>query len=294
MNLASSLVDTARRHGDSPAIRLDDVTVTYRDLEESSRRVAGLLADYRIAPGDRVALMLPNVAQFAALYYGVLRAGGIVVPMNPLLKDREITHYLADSGARLIFVLAGADLEAAAAAERLDVAVVTVDGDIDGWPVADSLGEVVDRRPEDTAVILYTSGTTGLPKGAELTNANIDDNIEICVETLLHATAEDVIFGGLPLFHVFGQTCTLNVAVRAGAMLTLLPRFDPAAALHILRRDRVTLFEGVPTMYSALLAHAGADIDLPDLRLCVSGASSMPVEVLRAFEERFGCVVLEG
>ena len=154
---------------------------------------------------------------------------------------------------------------------------------------------VIDRDPADTAVILYTSGTTGLPKGAELTHANLAGNVDIIVETLLHVTSEDVIFGGLPLFHVFGQTCALNVAVRTGATLTLLPRFDPATTREILARDRVTVFQGVPTMYSALLTlNESDDVDLSALRVCVSGGSAMPVEVLHAFESRFGCIVLEG
>jgi long-chain acyl-CoA synthetase len=295
MNLADFLVQSARHHGANIAIRVDDTAVTYGELDEMSCRVAGLLAQHHIAAGDRVAVMLPNVAQFVALYYGALRSGAVVVPMNPLLKDREITHYLRDSGAAVLFVFAGSTSEAAPAAARVGVTLVTVDpGDLSTLTAAPPRDEVVDRRPDDTAVILYTSGTTGAPKGAELTHANLDDNAEICAHTLLHTRSEDVIFGGLPLFHVFGQTCTLNVAVRSAATLTLLPRFDPAAALHILRRDNVSVFQGVPTMYSALLNHADTEIDLPALRVCVSGGAAMPVEVLQAFEQRFGCIVLEG
>jgi long-chain acyl-CoA synthetase len=297
LNLADNLVDSARDHGDSAAIRLDDTTLSYVQLETLSRRVAGLLAEHQVAVGDRVAVMLPNVPHFAALYYGILRAGAVVVPMNPLLKEREITYYLRDSGATVIFVFEGFATEAVAGAARVGATAITVDPVefFDRVMVAEPRDGVIDRQPDDTAVILYTSGTTGQPKGAELTHSNLSSNVDVCAHSLLHIGCEDVIFGGLPLFHVFGQTCALNVAVRMGATLTLLPRFDPGKALEILVRDRVTIFQGVPTMYSALLNHPAATrVDLTALRLCVSGGSAMPVEVLNAFEDRFGCVVLEG
>jgi len=143
-------------------------------------------------------------------------------------------------------------------------------------------------------VILYTSGTTGKPKGAELTHDNLSSNISAAVE-LFGLGQGDVIFGGLPLFHSFGQTCTMNAAICSGAAVTLLPRFDPAKALEIIERDGCTVFEGVPTMYGALLHHRDrANHDYSCLRICASGGSSMPVEVMRGFEEAFGCKVLEG
>lgn len=297
MNLAENLVISARDHPHSVAIRLDETAVSYAQLDTLSQRIAGLLAAYGVTPGDRVAIMLPNVPHFAALYYAILRVGAVVVPMNPLLKEREVAYYLRDSGAKLIFVWHDFAAAAVAGAEQVgSTAVPVVPGEFLDWVMAvDPRADVIDRRPDDTAVILYTSGTTGLPKGAELTHANLCGNVDVVAQTLLHLSAEDVIFGGLPLFHVFGQTCALNAAVRVGATLTLLPRFDPAKALEILVRDQVTIFEGVPTMYSALLNHPGAvDADLGALRICVSGGSAMPVEVLHAFEKQFGCVVLEG
>jgi long-chain acyl-CoA synthetase len=154
---------------------------------------------------------------------------------------------------------------------------------------------VAERQDDDTAVILYTSGTTGQPKGAELTHANLARNTEVVRTDLLRLTAEDVVFGGLPLFHSFGQTCTLNAAVASGACLTLLPRFDPGRALQILAGHRATVFAAVPTMYAALLSHPDrAAYDVSALRVCMSGGAAMPVEVLRAFEEAFGALVLEG
>nr|WP_232838191.1 long-chain fatty acid--CoA ligase [Streptomyces geranii] len=296
MNIALNLRRSAAQYAGRTALRFGASAQTYEDLERLSRRAAGLVRAHGIRPGDRVGLMLPNVPEFAVLYFGILRAGGIVVPMNPLLKEAEVAHYLTDSGARLLFVWAGFR-EAAEAGVRFSRAT-TVLVDPDGFPgvLAGSpeTAEVADRGGDDTAVILYTSGTTGRPKGAELTHAGLGRNIDIAVD-LMAIGADDVVFGGLPLFHVFGQTCSLNAAVRAGACLTLLPRFDPAEAFEVLVRDRVTVFAGVPTMYVAFLNHPAATAyDLSRLRVCVSGGAAMPVEVMTRFEDTFACVVLEG
>ncbi len=154
--------------------------------------------------------------------------------------------------------------------------------------------EVAERSGDDTAVILYTSGTTGKPKGAQLTHSNLSINADVSKE-LFGLGHEDVVLGALPLFHAFGQTCALNAAVSAGASLTLIPRFSADAALSAIERDRVTVFEGVPTMFSALLNHPDrGSYDVSTLRVCVSGGAALPVEVLRGFEQAFGCIILEG
>ena len=296
MNLALNLARSAHTHADRVAVRLAEQVTTYRDLDERSGRVAGLLAEHGLRPGDPVGVMLPNVPDFAAVYYGVLRAGGVVVPMNPLLKAREIAYYLSDSGAALIFAGAPAANEVAAGAATAGARSVIVDNAF-GELLTSALrvDSVVERDGSDTAVILYTSGTTGTPKGAELTHDNLCRNADVVVRTLLELTADDVIFGGLPLFHSFGQTCTLNAAIAAGACLTLLPRFDPARALEIIATHRATVFAGVPTMYGALLAvPARNHYDVSALRVCMSGGAALPVEVLRAFDQTFGCQVLEG
>ena len=159
---------------------------------------------------------------------------------------------------------------------------------------ADPVDEVVDRAADDTAVILYTSGTTGKPKGAELTHSNLAINADVS-KALFSLGHEDVILGALPLFHAFGQTCALNAAISAGASLTLIPRFSAEAALGAIERARVTVFEGVPTMFSALLHHSERErFDVSTLRVCVSGGAALPVEVLHGFEAAFGCVILEG
>jgi len=297
VNLASNLVQTSSAHADRVAIRLGGSTTTFRQLDDSSARIAGLLQDRGVKPGDRVAIMLPNLPDFAAIYYGMLRAGAVVVPMNPLLKAREVAYYLGDSGARLIFAWNGVADEVEKAAEKAGFDVIGVDPATFGAGLADAspVFDVAERDGSDTAVILYTSGTTGQPKGAELTHANLSSNVEVLCTDLMQLTPDDVIFGGLPLFHSFGQTCTLNAAVFSGASLSLLPRFDPAHAFQLLAGHRATVFAGVPTMYGALLAQRDrASYDVSALRVCVSGGSAMPVEVLRGFEQAFGCTVLEG
>jgi long-chain acyl-CoA synthetase len=297
MNLASSVVRSAEAEPDRSVLRLGNDTVSFRDLDQESAWVAGLLHDRGVKPGDRVGVMLPNVPQFAIAYYGVLRAGGVVVPMNPLLKAREVRYYLDDSGARVVFAWHDFASEARGGAEPASADAVVV-GPLGFGEVSASVqpaADVVERDDDDTAVILYTSGTTGHPKGAELTHANLVGNRDTALSELFRLTPDDVVFGGLPLFHAFGQTCTLNTAVASGACLTLLPRFSAGQALQNIAEHDVTVFAGVPTMFSALLHYPDRDrYDLSRLRLCISGGAAMPVEVLRAFEAAFGTVVLEG
>jgi long-chain acyl-CoA synthetase len=295
-NMAQHLLDTALVKGGRPALRMGDAVLTYDEFADSAGRVAAALAARGVIPGDRVGLVLPNVPSFPVVHYGALMAGAAVVPMSPLLKAREIDYYLRDSGARLVVAADTSARPAVEAAEAVGIPAVAVDAVRPESLMADrALTEPVPRAEDDDAVILYTSGTTGPPKGAELTHANLSGNARTTADTLLEATPDDVIMGCLPLFHVFGLTCGLNAAVLTASALTLLPRFDGAAALAVIARDRVTVFEGVPTMFSAMLhAPGAAGVDVSTLRLCMSGGAAMPVEVLRSFEETFGCAVLEG
>lgn len=296
-NLAMALVETARTLGTKPAIRLDGHTISYSEFDRAAAAVAGDLQARGIRVGDRVGIVLPNVPAFPIIFYGALMAGAVAVPMNPLLKSREVAYYIEDSGMSLIYGSQAADEVVSEAAGHAGIPSVLVDHlgpterDLLGEPVA----EPVARRASDTAVLLYTSGTTGNPKGAELTHANMSTNASTTVDTLIQTTSLDVILGCLPLFHVFGLTCGLNAAVKSGAMLTLIPRFDAEVALKVLQRDAVTVLEGVPTMYSGILnsPNAGA-ADLSSLRCCIVGGAPMPVEVLKAFEEQFGCELYEG
>ena len=297
MNLAASLARNAADNPDRVAIHLGDQTTSYRELDDQSARVAGLLAARGIAPGTPIGIMLPNVPEFASVYYGILRTGAVVVPMNPLLKAREIAYYLGDSGAPVIFAWHITAPEVEIGAKEAGAEAILVDPATfpDILATASPAPQVVDRAAYDTAVVLYTSGTTGHPKGAELTHANLINNVEVSAADLFQLGPDDLIFGGLPLFHAFGQTCTLNAAIMTGASLTVLPRFDAAKALGILADQRVTIFAGVPTMFSALLhVPDRSGYDVSALRLCISGGAAMPVEVLRQFEDAFDCIVLEG
>jgi long-chain acyl-CoA synthetase len=297
MNLASHVVNSARTHPDRAALRIEDAAVSYRMLDQGSAHMAGLLHNRGVKSGDRVAIMLPNVPEFALAYYGALRAGGIVVPMNPLLKSREVAYYLDDSGARLLFAWHAFADEARTGARQAETEVVVVSpGAFDSLLAsAPSVEDLADRHEDDTAVILYTSGTTGQPKGAELTHGNLTRNCDIVANELLRLTADDVIFGGLPLFHAFGQTCTLNAGVASGACLTLLPRFDAGKALGILGEHGVTVFAGVPTVFSRLVRQPDRDAyPVSRLRLSLTGGAAMPVQVLHDFQAAFDCVVLEG
>jgi long-chain acyl-CoA synthetase len=296
MNLASIVTEGAQRFPDNVAIRLDDVELTYAALDVASAHLAGLLAEHGFEPGDRVGIMLPNVPYFPVCYYGVLRAGGVVVPMNVLLKKREVAFYLEDSGARLLIAWDDFAEDARGGADQAGAECLLVKpGEFEQQVgAAEPFTELADTADDDTAVILYTSGTTGQPKGAELTHANLLRNAE--VSRNLYGSDEDAVtLGALPLFHSFGQTCGLNATLGGGGTLTLIPRFEPGKALEIIERDRVNIFQGVPTMYGAMLHHPEREqSDVSSLKICASGGSAMPVELLKGFEKAFGCKVLEG
>jgi long-chain acyl-CoA synthetase len=296
-NLATVLTNTAEQNGDQTAFKLDDVELSYSMLDEGSSRVAALLKSKGLEAGDRVGLMMPNVPYFPVIYFGILRAGGVVVPMNVLLKAREVAFYLEDPGAKLLFAWGDFAEAAEAGAEQAGTEVILVKpGEFEKLLAEQEPdSDVAEKSDEDTAVILYTSGTTGKPKGAELTHANLYRNSAGVSEKLGEMGKDDVLLGALPLFHSFGQTCTMNSAVSVGATVTMLPRFDPDKALEIIERDKVTIFQGVPTMYNAMLHSESCEsADCSSLRTCMSGGAAMPAELMRAFEEKFGCIILEG
>jgi long-chain acyl-CoA synthetase len=322
LNLASILDQQTRLTPDRAAITCSGVTCTYAQLSASSSQIAGGLHAMGIRPGDHVALSCPNIPWFPIAYYGILKAGAVVVPLNVLLKPREIAYHLKDSDARAIIVFEGTpELPMAAMAraacdeagcEHLIVATRDPAGptSIAG---ATTIGEVVAgrapqfetraRRPDDTAVILYTSGTTGHPKGAELTHMNMLLNAmasrDMFVPAMSGGTVQDVALITLPLFHSTAQTCQMNSGVLGGMRLVLLPRFEPAVVVETMERERVGFWIGVPTMYWTLLQFAASNkVDTAavaqHLRLCVSGGAPMPADVMRRFESTFGVRILEG
>ena len=295
-NLADLLSRSAALRPDRVAVKVDDSELLYAALDEAAARAAELLRAKGVQPGDRVGIMLPNVAYFPICYYGALRAGASVVPMNVLLTEREVAFHLGDSEAKILMAWHQVTDPAHAGAEHAGAECLLVEPGAfeELLESCEPAPDVAERRPDDTAVILYTSGTTGTPKGAELTHDNLLRNVEVTMG-LFGLDERVVTLGALPFFHAFGQTCALNATVSVGGCLTLIPRFDGGKALEILQRDRVTLFEGVPTMYAAMLHDPQGDqTDTSALEICVSGGAAMPVEIMRAFEEKFGCQVLEG
>ncbi len=296
MNLAQILRDAAASDPEQVAVKLDDFALNYSLLDQAAMRIAAMLDEHGVGPGDRVALMLPNVPHFVVAYYGILRAGAVVVPMNVLNKRREVQYYLRDSGAKRLIVWNDFAGEAEPAAADVGCECISVvPGEFEqALFQIDPREQLVEREPTDTAVLLYTSGTTGTPKGAELTHNNLLRNCHVSRD-LFDLGAGTVVLGALPLFHSFGQTCAMNTCVVAGGMLTLLPRFDPVKALEIIERDQVAVFEGVPSMYGAMLnVPDHARYDTSTLRCCASGGAAMPVELMRGFEQAFNCQILEG
>ncbi|MFW0796934.1 long-chain fatty acid--CoA ligase [Gordonia sp. CPCC 205515] len=293
--LAHNLVAAAATRPDQPALKCGTDVYTYAQFDNLAAKVATLLADKGIAPGDRVGLMLPNVPEFAFLFYGIQRAGAVAVPMNPLLKSREIEFYLTNTSAKLIFTTPMFADEAITAAEAAGAECIVADDSLTAAiAAAEAQSAPVERTGSDTAVILHTSGTTGKPKGAELTHDGLHRNAQISMDNLMTATSEDTIIGCLPMFHVFGLTCGLNGAVYAQATLVLIPRFDPTVVLDAIAEHKVSVFQGVPTMYSALVAAHRPTDDTSSLRVCVSGGAALPAQVIVDFESTFDAVILEG
>jgi long-chain acyl-CoA synthetase len=322
LNLASVLDHQARLTPDWVAITCAGTNYTYVQIAAAASQVAGGLMAMGIRPGEHVALSCPNVPWFPIAYFGILKAGAVVVPLNVLLKPREIAYHLRDSGARALIAFEGtADLPMAAMARAgcdesgcPNLVIATRDPAAPSpLPGSSTLGQMMQgqpalfetrpRRPDDTAVILYTSGTTGQPKGAELTHQNMVLNAmgsrDMYMPALEGGLTQTVGLVTLPLFHSTAQTCLMNAGFLGGFRLVFHPRFEPAAVLESMRRERVQVWIGVPTMYWALLQYAAAQqmntASIADhFRLCVSGGAPMPVDVMRRFESTFGVRILEG
>jgi long-chain acyl-CoA synthetase len=305
LNLATMLRESAMAHPGKPAALYDGGRLTYAELDALSDRFAAGLRAAGVSPGETVGLQLPNIPQFPIAYFGMLKAGCVGVPVNVLLKAPELAHCLRDARARALVTWAGVADEALKGAHEAGVGSVYV-AHTPGLPETEGhrFEELLAVEPEtppleqtdpgDTAVIVYTSGTTGTPKGAELTHYQLYMNADT-PGRLFGIRDDDVVLVVLPLFHVFGLSSQLNICVRFGATMSLVPRFEPAKVLEVMQRDGVTVFEGVPTMYVALLNHPQVeDYDLSSLRIAISGGAPIPAEVLDAFERKFGVVILEG
>jgi long-chain acyl-CoA synthetase len=307
LNLAQILAESAVRHADRPAVILGDLRISYAQLWRQARQYARVLEQNGVQAGDRVALLLPNTPHFPLAYFGALSLGAVAVPVHALLKAEEIAYVLHDSGAKLLICATPLLAAGGAGAEKVGVPVLTVMPGGDGGDnaperidelaaSAEPIAAITPREPSDPAVILYTSGTTGTPKGAVLTHLNVLMNVDVSVIDSFNIAPDDIVLGCLPLFHTFGQTCCMNTAFRAGAAIVLMPRFDGAAALELLERERCTVFMGVPTMYFALLEAARARPEPPNISLhsAMSGGSALPLPMLERFKEVFGVDVMEG
>ncbi len=307
LSLAAVLAEAARRRPDKVAVVDAFGRETYADLWRQALEYAAGLRELGVRPGDAVALVVPNVTDFPRAYYGVLAAGGVVVPVHLLLTPAEAAYVLRDSGAKLVVCHSGMLALGAPAAAEAGVPLVSVGprpdleaGGTGPGRLEDASASVgplrsyVTREPNDPAVIFYTSGTTGRPKGAVLTHLNMVMNATVNSFDANDARPTDVVLGCLPLFHTFGQTVGMNGAFRIGATLVLLARFTGEAALDLMVREGVDVFHGVPTMYVALLEAAAGRDDLPKLRLCISGGAALPVAVLERFNAAFSTTIFEG
>ncbi len=311
LSVAAILAESARRYPDKDAViwaahEGPDHRVTYGELWDQARDVAGVLRDQGVGPSDRVAMIIPNVPAFPRVYYAILALGAVAVPIHLLFKHDEIEHVLRDSGAKLAVVAAPMLSEALPAAAAAGIPVVSVmlpDELRERAPVprledlaagATPIERYAATNANDAATLLYTSGTTGTPKGAVGSHLSLVEQVNISLLDVFDLKTEDVIFGGLPLFHTFGQTAVMNTAFRRGCTIVMLPKFDPVQALEACVEYGVTTFDGVPTMFIALLQAAGQTTARPPFRYCVSGGASLPVSVLDAFQETFGAPVHEG
>lgn len=309
LNLSHFLMLTAQERPDKTAVILDEYRFTYQEIYAYAARIANVLSDYGVRHGDKVAMMLPNTPHFSMVYFGILLAGGVVVPVNCLLRANEIYYHLEDSDAKVFVTWVDfLDESVKAMQEALtcqDLLVVSYPDDFKKPVMGDSFNkrvteappdfDMVETMPDDTAVILYTSGTTGHYKGAELTHFNMFFNAYYTKEYILHAKPEDVSLGVLPLFHSFGQTCVQNATFMAGATMTLVPRFNAQKVLDVIHRDRVSILAMVPTMYFWLLNEKdNGNYDLSSIRMAASGGSALPVGLLNRFQEEFGVRILEG
>ena len=301
-NLVTNVESTATAHPEETAIHYDGTTSSYETFWSRTGAFAAGLAEAGVESGDRVGVYLPNLPQFVIAFHGALRAGAVVVPMNPQYKSREIDHLLSDSGAEVVVTLS--DLVPVVEQVREGTAVehvVSVGGDAEGATpfgefLVEAAPEVVERADDDVAVQPYTSGTTGRPKGVLLTHENLASNARMAMDLVPGGiTTDDRSLGVLPLFHIYGMTVVMNTSLFAGATYYPLPEWDAPTALGLIESAELTIMQGVPAMYNDVINQPNADgFDLSSLRFVNSGGSSLPVEVLRRFEELFGIELYEG
>jgi long-chain acyl-CoA synthetase len=310
------LENTAKEHPEKAAIAYFEREITYAELDSLSNQFAGALAALGVKKGDRVSIFLPNIPQFLIAYYGALKAGAVLTAISPLHKEREVAYQLNDSEAETVVALDSLYpiVEAVWRKTKLKNAVVT---NMEEYASKNSVASKTPQAPNvhafqellkevttplrvsitpevDLAALQYTGGTTGTAKGAMLTHLNLVSNT-VAFAAWIKGASEDTFLAALPLFHIYGMTTSMNVPVSLVAKMVLLPRFDPAAALETIQRHSVTVFCGVPTMYSVLLANPElGKFDLTSIRVCISGASPLPPQVQKKFMIITGGFLAEG
>lgn len=317
LNLSVLLEDSARRYPEKDAFIFMDTHLSYAQINGAANQIANGLRASGIKAGDKIALSCLNVPYFPMIYFGILKAGAVVVPLSVLLKRDEVEYHLKDSDAKAYFCFLGAPglpmlEEGFAGFQKVDACtdfyVITAQptdpSPIDGLETLGALmanqspvAETEATLASDTAVIIYTSGTTGRPKGAELTHSNLMFNAVLSAD-LFEASSEDKLLIVLPLFHIFAMTVLMNAGLYRGTTNVLLPRFDAEAVLGLMQKHKISVFAGVPTMYWGLLNYENEKFDLEkiavNLKRCMSGGASLPIKVLEDFETKFKVQILEG
>lgn len=297
MDLSRLLRQTAARAPARTALvsATEGSSISFEDLDREADRVARGLGAMGVKVGDRVAIGMHNVTHFPFAYFGVLRAGAVVVPLNVMLTEAEVARVLTDSGAKAALVAGPFGAVVSAAAGSIGVRVVSADSWDDLGPLGDPAPDP-DVSEDDLAVLAYTSGTTGEPKGAMLSHGNLLANLDQQMSIPeAHVTEDDVLFLALPLFHIYGLNVTMGLLVMNGAKGVLIEKFEPVPALEQIVQHKVSVLFGAPPMYTAWCATPGADqYDLSRVRLAISGAAPLPADVLREFRDVFNVQIYEG
>ena len=302
MNLSRLLENTVERVSENVGLRFEGRLHPYSELNRLANRLANGLKDSGLKPRDKCILMLPSCPEFVIAYYALAKLGAVIVPVNFLFKEGELSHIFRDSRAGGFIGMEPYLDEAGKAMKglsQLSIRIASAVREEAGFmPWKSLLGDdtfaTYPSLDDDTLAVLYTSGTTGLPKGAMLTHRNLYSNA-MTVADMRTTDPNDVVIGVLPLYHIFGQTSVLNASVYLGQTIHLLPHFEPRATVRVIEEEKSTVLFAVPTMYNRILIETDqTGVVRSSLRYCVSGGASLPVELLQRFEERFETRIYEG
>ena len=311
ISMQEILRKTAAAYPEKTAIIYGEREIRYAQLEELSNQFANALVKLKVDKGDRVAVFLPNIPQFIIAYFGALKAGAVVTAISPLYLEREVEYQLADSGAEIIVTLDSLYPIMEKVKEKTQVKHIIITGLVENTLSSiipnvlnfyQLLENSLKKAPkikvnpfEDLAVLQYTGGTTGTAKGAMLTHRNLVSNAVSFAAWIKGTIAQETFLTALPLFHIYGMTTSMTVPISLASKMVLMPKFEPARVLETIEQQKITVFCGVPTMYSALLANPNlGKYNLTSIRVCISGASSLPPQTQKQFMEITGGFLAEG